>query len=333
MTKVMPNTSRGRTNSNETGFSMLELMVAMGIMMVVVGAGMSSILRIVNSQQTIWNRTEMHSGVRNATELLQQEVGQAGSVAALNSVTLNAPVAKGAYTVAVTSLSGTPTAAMFRGEQIIIVDPGDATGLAVETVVIESVTANSITLQPAPTGVGFQNAHAAGTPLMVTGGFAAGVVPTTVLNGSSGTVLKLFGDINSDGDMLYVEYTCDTAGGNLYRNAMSWKTLPANKPPLSLSLVLLRNIVANPLNAPCFVYQTASVNGTTFVIDVAITLTVQTQQQDPVTKQFQKETKALLNVSPRNIFNVWQLASMTPPLNNRIQPTPATVTALMPLVP
>jgi type II secretory pathway pseudopilin PulG len=314
---------------------MLELMVAMGIMMVVVGAGMSSILRVVNSQQTIWNRTEMHSGVRNATELLQQEVGQAGSVATLNSVTLNGATAIAGHTVAVTSPSGTPTAAMFPGEQILIADPGDAAGLKVETVVIASVTANSITIADiagAPVA-GFQYAHAAGTPLIVTGGFAAGVVPTTAVNGSTGTILKLFGDINSDGDMLYVEYTCDVAAGNLYRNAMSWKTLPANKPPLSLSLVLLRNIVSNPLNAPCFTYQTATVNGTTYVIDVAITLTVQTQQVDPVTKQFQKETKALLNVSPRNIFNVWQLASMTPPLNNRIQPTPASVTALLPLVP
>ena len=310
---------------------MLELMVAMGIMVVVVGAGMSSILRVVNSQQTIWNRTEMHSGVRNATELLQQEVGQAGSIATLNSVTLNAPTAIGDHTVAVTSPSGTPTATMFPGEQIIVVDPGDVNGLKVETVVIASVTANSITIADiagAPVA-GFQYLHAAGTPLMVTGGFAAGVVPVGTLNGSTGTVLKLFGDINSDGNMLYVEYTCDTAGGNLYRNAMPWNALPAAKPPLNLSLVLLRNIVDNPANAPCFVYQTATVNGTTYVIDVAITLTVQTQQQDPVTKQFQKETKALLNVSPRNIYNVWQLASMTPPLTNRIQPTPATITALL----
>jgi hypothetical protein len=276
----------------------------------------------------------MHSGVRNATELLQQEVGQAGSVATLNLVSLNAATAVGGHTVAVTSPSGTPTAAMFQGEQIMLVDPGDATGLKVETVTLASTTANSITIADIPGAAvaGFQYAHAAGTPLMVTGGFDAGVVPPGG-NGSTGTVLKLFGDINSDGNMLYVEYTCDTAGGNLYRNAMAWTTLPANKPPLSLSLVLLRNIVANPLNAACFTYQTVAVNGKTFVIDVAITLTVQTQQVDPVTKQFQKETKALLNVSPRNIFNVWQLASMTPPLNNRIQPTPASVTALLPTVP
>ena len=59
---------------------------------------------------------------------------------------------------------------------------------------------------------------------------------------------------------------------------------------------------------------------TYFVTDVAITLTVQTQLIDPVTKQFQTETKALLNVSPRNVFNAWQLAE--PRDHERIQPMP-----------
>lgn len=97
-------------------------------------------------------------------------------------------------------------------------------------------------------------------------------------------------------------------------------------------MVLLRNITANPANAACFTYQTQTVtiNGTPtpFVTDVAITLTVQTEQVDPITKQRQRETKALLNVSPRNIFNVWQLASIN--LFDRVQPTPAVITALLP---
>ena len=305
---------------SHAGFSLLELTVAMGIMLVVVGSGMSAILQVVNSQQTIWNRTEMHSGVRSATELLQQEVGQAGRVAPLNSVTLNAGVAVGANTVAVTSPSGAPTAGMFVGEQVVV-----GSDISQETVTLTGFTANSITAT-------FLNLHANGAPVTVAGGFSSGIVPVGG-NGSTGTVLKLFGDINSDGNMLYIEYTCDTVGGNLYRNAMPWTTLPAAKPPLDLSLVLLRNIVGNPANAACFTYQTQAVNGTSFVTDVAITLTVQTQQRDPVTNQFQKETKALLNVSPRNIFDVWQLASMTPPLTNRIQPTPTSVTNLLPTVP
>src|SRR5207244_12449955 len=105
-------------------------------------------------------------------------------------------------------------------------------------------------------------------------------------------------------------------------------------PPLTTCPMVLSNGYANPDGNPpaCFTYQTTalSVQGTpfTFVTDVAITLTVQTQQVDPVTKQYQTETKALLNVSPRNVFNVWQLASLG--INDRVQPTPPSVTSLLP---
>jgi hypothetical protein len=95
--------------------------------------------------------------------------------------------------------------------------------------------------------------------------------------------------------------------------------------------VLLGNIIANPGGTPCFTYQTTelTVQGTvfTFVLDVAITLTVETEEIDPVTRQRQTETKALLNVSPRNVFNAWMLASIG--YTDRIQSTPATVTALL----
>ena len=116
----------------------------------------------------------------------------------------------------------------------------------------------------------FVNAHLAGVPVTVAGGFSSGVIPTTVAAGSTGFVMKMFGDINSDGLPLYIEYTCDTANGLLYRNAMSWTA--GAKPALDPSMVLLRNIAANPLNAPCFSYQTQTVAGAVRH-DVAITLT------------------------------------------------------------
>ena len=109
---------------------------------------------------------------------------------------------------------------------------------------------------------------------------------------------------------------------------MAWNA--ASKSAVTLDQVLLTNIVANPGGTACFTYQTATVGTTTYVTDVAITLTVQTQQADPVTKQFQTETKALLNVSPRNVVNVWQLASIG--LVNRVQPMPPTIPNLLRLM-
>jgi hypothetical protein len=61
---------------------------------------------------------------------------------------------------------------------------------------------------------------------------------------------------------------------------------------------------------------------------VAVTLTVQTQNIDPQTRQLQTETKALLNVGPRNIVEVYGTASLVDP--SFAQPMPATVAALLP---
>ena len=87
----------------------------------------------------------------------------------------------------------------------------------------------------------------------------------------------------------------------------------------------------NPGGTACFTYLPTVlpvVGLNSYVLDIAITLTVHTQAKDPTMNELQKETKALLNVSPRNVFYAWQLASA--PQANRVQPMPPTVAALLP---
>lgn len=271
---------------------------------------MTGIVQMTKTQGTIWNRTEMHSGVRSATELLQQEVGQAGRLSLPGTVTLSAAVtATGSQSVTLSSVSG-----MFTGEQLTI-----DTGANQETVALTNVAGSQITAS-------FNSTHASGAPVSAQGGFASGIVPTNMANGSTGSILKLYGDINGDGSMVYVEYKCDTVAGNLYRNVMAYNAV--TKPAVTSSQILLNNVQPNPGGTPCFTYQQKTVGADTYVLDVAITLTVQTQEKDPQTNQYQKETKALLNVSPRNVFDIWELASGG--VNNRIQPIPASVTNLLP---
>jgi hypothetical protein len=164
-----------------------------------------------------------------------------------------------------------------------------------------------------------------------TGGFSGGVIPTTIPNGSDGMTLKILGDINANGRMVYVEYRCDLANGRLFRNVMAFDAVA--KPPVTVEQVLLDNLLINPPDPdgtvpPCFLYDERTFSGTTFVIGVAVMTTVRTQERDFHTKDFQRVTKALLNVSPRNVVNVWQLASLD--YRNRIQPIPPTVLALLP---
>ena len=297
----------------QPGFSLLEMMVTLAILLSVSGIVMSVLMQMMLTQGTVSNRTEMHSSVRSATEVLQQEIGQAGRVSLPGPVNLSGAVA----TTGVPTVVGVSSAAgMFNGEQLVI-----DTGANQETVTVTTVSSETNLI----TAI-FNNTHASGVPVSVAGAFASGIVPTNMTNGSTATVLKLFGDINGDENMVYVEYTCDTVGGNLYRNVMPFTA--ATKPALTSAQILLSNILPNPGGTPCFSYQEKPVGANTYVVDVAVTLTVQTQNPDPQTNQYQTETKALLNVSPRNVFEGWELASGG--VTNRIQPMPASVTALLP---
>ena len=335
---------------SESGFSLLELVVAMAVMLLISGAAVSAILKLSTTQSTIWNRTQMHSGIRGATEVLQQEVGQAGRISLVSGSStctnnpampcLNAAVThnSAAQTVNVTSICG-----MFIGENLTVdvganletVTIAQINGGTADPTIAQCLTGSTVT-SGSITGV-FANDHSQYATIQALGGFFSGIVPTTTTNGSTAAVLKLFGDINADGNMVYVEYsvspscictgTCSPTSttGNLYRNSMAWNA--ASKTQASASQILLGNVTQNPNGSACFTYQQQSVNGDTYVTDVAVTLTVQTQLVDAVTKSFQTETKALLNVSPRNVFNTWELASTG--YVDRKQPTPASITTLL----
>ena len=303
-------------SSGQAGFTLIELLRSIGVLMVVSGIVVSGTMDLTRLGATMTNRSDMHSGVRNATALLQQEVGQAGRVSLPGPVTLQADVGMGVRTVAVSSANG-----MFVGERLVI-----GTGANEETVTVTALdtVGSRITAN-------FALAHLAGARVGAVGGFSAGIIPTTIPNGSDGMRLKIVGDINGDGRMVFVEYTCDLQTGRLYRNAMPYDA-PA-KPPVTVEQVLLNNLLPNPPNPdgmvpPCFIYDQRTFSGTTFVIGVAIMTTVRTQERDRQTNEFQRVTKALLNVSPRNVVNVWQLASLD--YRNRVQPIPPTVLALLP---
>jgi len=346
----------------ESGFSLIEVMVAMTLLLVVSAIATTALMQMTSSQSTIWNRTQMHSGVRGATELLQQEVGQAGRLGLSATVSLTAPVTASptcdpgtptlnAVTVGVVSrdASGTVVTSVNGINPLtgIFADPAGPSYILLTTMdgdQQESFKVASVNPAGSTITACFTKDHLAGTVLLPLGSFATGIIPPTgMLNGSTASVLKLYGDVNGDGNMVYVEYTCDPlvpgspptntppGTGNLYRNVMPFDA--TSKPAVTGAEVLLSNVLPNPGGTPCFTYQVTPpliVQGTpfTFVLDVAITLTVQTEQIDPVTRQFQTETKALLNVSPRNVFNAWMLAGMS--YTDRIQSTPASVTSLLP---
>ena len=335
----------------QTGFSLLELMVALAILLIVSGTIITGMIRMTWSQSTIMNRTQVHSSVRNATEMMQQEIGQAGRIAAqtgLQSTTIitvpnGSTSVTATPTITTTSTTGNATDFLYVGEQIII----DPSNTAEETVTITNIpSGSSITAN-------FINSHAANVPILVLGGFASGIIPPTgksvfsgtgttpttltagTSDGSNGNTLKLYGDIYGDGNMYYVVYSCTpNANGNGTMKRYFVQDIN-NGTAASLGgsgSVLLDTLANNPGNAPCFTYATkdvaVTINGgqvtQTFVVNVAVTLTVQTQNKDLQTGSYQTETKALLNIAPRNVFDAWELAS-APSGYTRAQPMPSNV--------
>lgn len=301
---------------DERGFTILELVISVAVLMVISGLmlnGVTDMSRLNNEQA---NRSEMHAGIRNATALLQQEVGQAGRMSFPADVTLSAAVAgTGASEWATVSPN---TTNMFVGARLAI-----GHGSAQEVVEVTGVNAGANQIQAV-----FRSPHLVGARVAPAAGFGQGIVPTTLANGSTASVLKIVGDVNGDGSLVYVEYTCDWVGGRLYRNMIPYTS--ASKPAVTVEQVLLDNLLANPANPggvvpPCFTYQQHTIAGRTYVVNVAIMTTVRTEDRHEVTGQFQVVTKALLNVAPRNVFHTWQIASLGHA--DRIQPLPPTVVA------
>lgn len=373
----------------QAGFTLMETMVALVVLLAVSAVVMSGMMQMMKTEGTITNRTEMHTSVRSATELLEQEIGQAGK--------LSLPAAPAGTAWAMVQLNGVPTTAfgntpdvpvknfpvifnvfdsqdpaqgpvLFEGEWITV-----DTGLNEEAVQLVCPVGPGncpnpsnnwwATFSYSHTPITIPGTGTVGVPISVPGAFstgiippAAGVMPTPPAGyagypvlpvnapgqGSSGTVLKLYGDINGDGHMVYVEYTCvpgtPANPGFLYRNQVNFWNLPAGVPALTPSMIVLTGVLTNPNSpagaaVPCFTYQLQTRDGAnaaaedlTFVTDVAVTLTVQTTNPDPQVPlingqpNYQTETKALLNVSPRNVYNAYEFATLD--YLNRVQPTP-----------
>jgi Tfp pilus assembly protein PilW len=294
------------------GFSLVELMASMAVLLVISGGMVSAISM---SQQT-YARTEMKSdmyeNVRGVAELMAQEIGQAGLVSLPPTTpTLSAAVAAGASAATVSS-----TTSLYVGEQLLV----DAGSAKEELVTLKTIPSTTITINGT-----FANAHASTAPINVLGVFPNGVVAPGTTNPSTANVLNIFGDINADGSLVYVRYTCtpgtSAAPGTLTRSVT---IITPGVNTVSASQTLLSTVVGGT-GAVCFQYTTATASGFTFVTNVGFTLSVQATRVDPQTGVYPSMTKSFLNLAPRNVLAGYELATASPAITNRLQATPPNV--------
>src|SRR5262245_29360352 len=292
--------------NSEKGFSLLEMLISMIILLIACGAAFRALAYYQRSYGSSQLRADMHMGVRNALELMAQEVNQAGLLPFGPPRQLPAAVTPSptAQAVQVTSVNS-----IFVNEMLTI-----DTGSNQEDVKVTAV--NTATSQI--TAV-FTKAHPANAPVNAFGLFPQGIRSTSP-NASSSTRLKIFGDINGDNTITYVEYNC--SGTTLTRS--EWQVPSSGARVLVRTGTLVTDVIANPgsPSTPCFQYTTASAAGVTFVTSVTVTLSVQTAANDPFTKQRVSMTKSSLNLSPRNLLTGMDLAQAG--FTGRLQPIPST---------
>jgi type II secretory pathway pseudopilin PulG len=261
------------------GFSLIEVLVSLLVLMVVTGAVFYAMAYYQRNYGSSRLRAELHESMRGAVELISQEVGQAGL---LDSTTRT--------TAAITAMDmmDQPVVlnsvdSIFGGEELVV-----DTGSTQETVKVATVVASTRTITAT-----FNQNHAANVLVRGYGVFPQGVLPST------SNELRIFGDINGDGTIAYVTYTCDTSAGTLSRSMTAVKpdTTSANG-----SEVLISNLTPNPGNTACFQYIPKTLGPYTFVTSVAVTLSAQSSKVDPQTKLPVKMTKSFLNLAPRNVL-------------------------------
>ena len=283
----------------QNGFSMLEVLISVLIMTVVSGSAFYAANYFQKNAVATQLRMDMHSSMRAALELMTQEIGQAGLLS-FNAKTTSAAITANlaAQTVALSS-----TADIFVGEKLLVdVD------ILQEIVAVTNKTSTTISAI-------FTKNHASGVTVNAIGAFPQGILWSSGGTLSTATRLEVVGDLLGDGSLVYVQYNCDTAAGTLSRSVTS-----VSAAGISASVPLVQNLTANPGGTACFQYTTTTASGFTFVTSVAVTMSVQTQYQDPQTKSFVTMTKSFLNIAPRNVLAA--LAAAQASLTDRLQPTP-----------
>ena len=303
------------------GFTLLELMVSVLILSLIMGAFIAALSTSEQSYARTELGSDMYENVRSVAELLAQEIGQAGLVS-LPATTLTAAVTGNPAAQAV---NVSQTTSMYVGEQLLV----DAGGASEELVTLTAVTSTTMS------GI-FQNAHASGAPVTVLGAYPSGIVPVGATDGSTSvagpakSVLNMYGDINGDGSLVYVRYTCDTTAtpGTLTRSVT---IITPGVNTINAPQTLLSTLIPNPpspaypTGVPCFQFTSYPV-GTpvnTYVTNVGLTISVRSLTPDPQTQAYLTMTKSFLDLAPRNVLAGFELGNAG--LTTRLQAQPPNV--------
>lgn len=288
---------------SQDGFSLLEMMVSILILIPVMAAALSLFSVGIRQQATEQTSVDANQEARSALEMMSTEIAQAGSHGDRETTTTS-PVSPSTNSqeISVADSAG------FTVGDFVDVD----TGASMETVQLTAVGNGTLSAV-------FRTAHASGVPVRLFAlPFAGGIIPPAGMGADSAatvTTLRFFGDINGNSNILYVEYDYDSANEQITRSMT-----PVSQSTKNAALPIVRNI------KPGTVDFTLYTDGMGIVTSAALKMTVQnTWKSGTKHEETELSTRVL-------IPSAVAAASLLDELNtyggvNRFPPTPSRVTA------
>ncbi len=315
------------------GFSIIELMISVGLFMVLSAAIMSSMMKTQQTRRTNEIRSNLQDRVRAASEMIIHDVGQAGKTVAPDTLLFtSASFASASSSTTYTNGSGSTAcgssagstfqvatittnnsaANLYLGESVLI-DSGAATqeqGWICGSINLGSTSTLSVMRSASAANY----AHAGATPFYPVGIFAEGILSQNRTGiASTSSQLLLMGDIDESGTPVLVRYKCSATSGNtggtLTRTVWSF-TAAANT--TGNTATLLDNVIcyfdySDDAGSPYINYLPAGpsdhLNNYYIVQAVNLYITANSDSNDPVTGQPFTVTKSYENIQPRNMIN------------------------------
>jgi len=246
------------TLKSEGGFSLVELLTSMFILVPIMAAALSLFSTGTNQQASEQRSVDVNQEARSGLEMMTRELAQAGSHRD-RSTTTTAAITGSDIEQDITVVSAVGITA---GDWVDIDTDSNS-----ESVQLTQVAGNSIR------GI-FTQSHNAGVPVSLFAySYVTGVIPPPGLGANSTsavTTLKFFGDINADinstandANLYYVEYAYDSVNNQITRSAT-----PITQGDKNAAIPLIRNI------KPDSAHFRVNTNGLGIVTSADIAMTV-----------------------------------------------------------
>lgn len=288
--------------TQENGFSLIELLVSLAILVPLMGAVVTLFSDGVNQHSAEQSSSAMNQEARCGLEMMTLEVAQAGSHRDASTTT----------TSAITASASTQSPSLASSSGFTVGDYVDIdTGTNKETVQVTAVGSNSISAI-------FRTAHASGVPVRLFAlPYLTGVIPPAGLGANSSattTRLKFFGDVNADGTLYYLEYDYDSANAQITRSMT-----PITQGSKNAAQPLVGNIKPNSVQFTLYTDSQSVVTSVSLTLTALNTVKSGSQYQETA---LSSRTVIPSAVAASTLFSEIQQYGGV----NRLPPTPSHVT-------